>query len=203
MSLKVMKESEGQMAVIMARKTVDVEARGAPGGDLDFPSSFQEKRGVFVTLDTYPEHELRGCVGYPDPVYPLGVALVKAAEAACHDPRFGSLNEKELDGIVVEVSVLTVPEEIKIRDRKQLHTMVRIGTDGLIIERGPYRGLLLPQVPVEWGWDAHTFLEQLCLKAGLTPDRWLDHSSRIFRFQAEIFAEESPRGRVRRKDLKG
>lgn len=198
-----MKDSEGQMAVIMARRTVEAEAKEDPGGDLDFPASFKEKRGVFVTLDTYPDHELRGCIGYPEPVFPLGVALVRAAEAACHDPRFRSLKEHELDHIVVEVSVLTVPEEIKVKDRKQLPSLVRIGTDGLIIERGPYRGLLLPQVPVEWGWDARSFLEQLCLKAGLTPDRWLDQSSRVFRFQAEIFAEESPRGRIQRKELKG
>lgn len=196
-----MNDLEGQIAVRTARKAVESEVIGGPGGDLDLPVSFKEKRGVFVTLDTYPEHSLRGCIGYPEPTYPLGVALVRAAEAACHDPRFPTLRSSELDHTVVEVSVLTVPEEVKSRDRRQLPSMIKVGVDGLIMERGPYRGLLLPQVPVEWGWDPTTFLEQTCIKAGLTPDRWLDPSCRIFRFQAEIFSEEAPNGKVVRKEL--
>ncbi|HSV42608.1 MAG TPA: TIGR00296 family protein [Methanomassiliicoccales archaeon] len=197
-----MKDGEGQTAVRVARHAVEVEVRGDGGGDLDLPGSFLEKRGVFVTLETYPARDLRGCIGYPEPIYPLGVALVRAAEAACHDPRFSSLHRSELDKIVVEVSILTVPEEYKVKDRKELVGLVRIGTDGLIIERGSYRGLLLPQVAVEWGWDATTFLEQTCAKAGLTPDRWLDNSCRVYHFQAEIFTEESPNGKIVRKELK-
>ena len=196
-----MNDLEGQLAVRAARKAVESEVKGDSGGDLDLPVSFKDKRGVFVTLDTYPDRELRGCIGYPEPTYPLGTALVRAAEAACHDPRFPPLRTSELDKTVVEVSVLTVPEEIKVRDRRQLPTIVRVGVDGLIMERGPYRGLLLPQVPVEWGWDSTTFLEQTCIKAGLTPDRWLDPSCRVYRFQAEIFSEEAPGGRVVRKEL--
>ena len=129
------------------------------------------------------------------------MALIRAAEAACHDPRFPILRVQELDKTVVEVSILTVPEEIKTRDRRQLPSIVRVGVDGLIMERGPYRGLLLPQVPVEWCWDSNTFLEQTCIKAGMTPDRWLDTSCRVYRFQAEIFSEEAPGGRVVRKEL--
>jgi len=196
-----MNDLEGQLAVRAARKSVESEVKGTAGGDLDLPVSFKDKRGVFVTLDTYPDRELRGCIGYPEPTYPLGVALVRAAEAACHDPRFPPLRTSELDKTVVEVSVLTVPEEIKVKDRKQLPTIVRVGVDGLIMERGQYRGLLLPQVPVEWGWDPTTFLEQTCIKAGLMPDRWLDPSCRVYRFQAEIFSEEAPGGRVVRKEL--
>lgn len=197
-----MNESEGRVAVKMARRVVEGEVSNIVSGDFDAPGSFMEKRGVFVTINTYPDHELRGCIGYPEPVYPLGEALVRAAEAACHDPRFPPLRRPELEKIVVEVSILTVPEEIKIRDRRQLPQIVRVGEDGLIMERGHYRGLLLPQVPVEWGWDATTFLEQTCIKAGLTQDRWLDSSSRVYRFQAEIFAEDAPNGNVTRKELK-
>ncbi|OPY31316.1 MAG: hypothetical protein A4E32_01768 [Methanomassiliicoccales archaeon PtaU1.Bin124] len=196
-----MNDKEGQLAVRAARRAVESEVKGDKGGDLDLPESFREKRGVFVTLDTYPDRELRGCIGYPEPTYPLGVALVRAAEAACHDPRFPPLRADELDKTVVEVSILTVPEEIKLRDRRQLPSQVRVGMDGLIMERGPYRGLLLPQVPVEWCWDSNTFLEQTCIKAGMTPDRWLDTSCRVYRFQAEIFSEEAPGGRVVRKEL--
>jgi uncharacterized protein (TIGR00296 family) len=197
-----MNESEGRVAVKMARQVVETEVGDASTGDLDAPGSFMEKRGVFVTLNTYPDRDLRGCIGYPEPVYPLGVALIRAAEAACHDPRFIPLRRSELDKIVIEVSILTVPEEIDMKDRHQLPKIVRVGVDGLIMERGQYRGLLLPQVPVEWGWDAVTFLEQTCIKAGLTKDRWLDNSCRVYRFQAEIFAEEAPKGVVARKELK-
>lgn len=197
-----MNESEGRVAVKMARQAVEAEVSDAETGDFDAPGSFMEKRGVFVTLNTYPDRELRGCIGYPEPIYPLGVALVRAAEAACHDPRFPPLRKSELERIVVEVSILTVPEEIKIKDRRQMPQVVRVGVDGLIMERGHYRGLLLPQVPVEWDWDAVTFLEQTCIKAGLTRDRWLDDSSRVSRFQAEIFAEDAPNGSVTRKELK-
>jgi hypothetical protein len=190
------------LAVLAARKAVEVEVGLIDVDDFDMPGSFLEKRGVFVTLNSFPEHELRGCIGYPEPVFPLGEALIRAAEAACHDPRFPALRKNEAKDIVVETSILTVPELISLRDRRSLPEVVRVGVDGLIMERGPNRGLLLPQVPVEWGWDATTFLEQTCLKAGLTPDRWLDNSCKVYRFQAEIFYEEAPRGKVLRKELK-
>ena len=196
-----MNDIEGQTAVKLARQAVEAEVTGGTGGDVFLPSSFQEKRGVFVTLENHPERDLRGCIGYPEPVYPLGAAIMRAAEAACHDPRFPTLRKNELPKIVVEVSILTPPEEIKVKDRKQLPSIIRVGVDGLIMEKGPYRGLLLPQVPVEWGWDVTTFLEQTCIKAGLTPDRWLDLNCHVYRFQAEIFTESKTNGNVSRKAL--
>ncbi len=197
-----MKDNEGMLAVMAARKAVEAEVGLIDVDDFDMPGSFMQKRGVFVTLNTFPEHELRGCIGYPEPVFPLGEALIRAAEGACHDPRFPPLHKSELNGIVVETSILTVPELISIEERRKLPEVIRVGTDGLIMERGHYRGLLLPQVPVEWGWDATTFLEQTCIKAGMTPDRWLDSSCKVYRFQAEIFYEGTPRGKVLRKELK-
>jgi uncharacterized protein (TIGR00296 family) len=165
------------------------------------PQTAKQKRGVFVTIHTYPSMDLRGCIGYPEPVFSLGKALIKAAQGACHDPRFPYLRRNELDNIVVEVSVLTVPLEVEVEDRKSLPSKVNIGRDGLIMEMGLYRGLLLPQVATEWNWDATTFLAETCVKAGLTPDCWLDKRSKVFKFQAEIFLEESPRGKVVRKTL--
>lgn len=197
-----MKDNEGILAVMAARRAVEAEVGLIDIDDFDVPGSFLEKRGVFITLNTFPEHELRGCIGYPEPVFPLGEALIRAAEAACHDPRFPALHKSEAKDIVVETSILTVPELMTIRDRRQLPELVRVGVDGLIMEKGEHRGLLLPQVPVEWRWDATTFLEQTCMKAGLTPDRWLDNSCKVYRFQAEIFYEEAPRGKVLRKELK-
>ncbi len=101
--------------------------------------------------------------------------------------------------MVVEVSVLTPPDELKVLDRKDVPKAILIGRDGLIMERGMYRGLLLPQVPVEWEWDSTTFLEQACMKAGMTPDMWLDRRTKIYTFQAEIFHEESPYGQILRE----
>ena len=196
-----MKESEGERAVRIARQTIEAEAKDEDPGQIDAPGNFREKRGVFVTIHTYPEMGLRGCIGYPEPVFSLGKALVKAAQGACHDPRFPYLRAEELDRIVVEVSILTPPEEIKVVDRKTLPSQVRVGQDGLIMEMGYFRGLLLPQVATEWHWDAETFLAETCVKAGLTPDCWLDQGGKVYRFQAEIFTEEGPRGRIRRKTI--
>jgi uncharacterized protein (TIGR00296 family) len=196
-----MNDSEGEHAVRIARKTIEAEARDEEPGQIDVPGSFREKRGVFVTIHTYPEMGLRGCIGYPEPVYSLGKALVKAAQGACHDPRFPYLRADELARIAVEVSILTPPEEVKADDRKSLPSKVEVGKDGLIMEMGYFRGLLLPQVATEWSWDAETFLAETCVKAGLTPDCWLDKRSKVYKFQAEIFAENEPNGKVSRKAL--
>jgi uncharacterized protein (TIGR00296 family) len=196
-----MKEVEGERAVRIARQTIEAEAKDEDPGQINAPDSFRQKRGVFVTIHTYPDMNLRGCIGYPEPVFSLGKALVKAAQGACHDPRFPYLHRDELDHIIVEVSILTVPMEIEVEDRKSLTSKVSIGQDGLIMEMGLYRGLLLPQVATEWKWDAATFLSETCVKAGLTPDCWLDNRSKVFKFQADIFLEEKPRGKVIRKML--
>lgn len=196
-----MKDSEGELAVRMARQAVEAEVKGENDGQVDAPESFREKRGVFVTLSSHPGHLLRGCIGFPEPTFSLASAILQAAQHACHDPRFDDLQEDELDGIVVEVTVLTPPEEIKADDRRDLPDLVKVGRDGLIAEYGPYRGLLLPQVPVEWGWDAEEFLGQTCMKAGMAPDMWLDQRTKLYRFEGEIFAEESPRGRTVRKEI--
>lgn len=198
-----MKNSEGEIAVHMAREVVDAEARGKETGHLDAPGSFREKRGAFVTLHTYPANRLRGCIGFPEPVFSLASALVQAAQHACHDPRFPDLDESELDNIIVEVSILTPPKAVEVSDPRQLPEVVQVGVDGLIVERGPYRGLLLPQVPVEWGWDAEEFLAQTCVKAGMSPDMWFDDQTRFYTFQAEVFSEEAPRGKVSRIEMGG
>lgn len=197
-----MDNKEGEIAVQIARKVVDSVARFQKPKNIEMPESFNDKRGVFVTLSTYPEHDLRGCIGYPEPIYPFAKALVLAAESACHDPRFPPLREEELMHIVVEVSVLTPPQPIKTDDPRKLPELITVGEDGLIVEIGPFRGLLLPQVPVEYGWNAEEFLEHTCMKAGLTPDCWLDKRSRFLKFQAEIFAEKEPYGAIVRKTLK-
>lgn len=157
---------------------------------------FKEEQGVFVTLHTYPEKQLRGCIGLPYPVLPLAKAIVEAAKsAAFNDPRFFPLAKGEFDKVIVEISVLTVPEEIKCKPIKLLKK-VRIGKDGLICSYGNYNGLLLPQVATEQRWNAKEFLEQTCVKAGLPASMWLKPQCHFYRFQAQIFCEEKPNGKV-------
>ncbi|MCX8198287.1 MAG: TIGR00296 family protein [Candidatus Micrarchaeota archaeon] len=161
-----------------------------------------EKRGVFVTLESYPQKELRGCIGYPLPIKELALAVVdNALHAAFEDPRFPPLDKRELKQVVIEVSVLTVPERIEAKDPSEYPKKIKVGRDGLIIEYGYSSGLLLPQVPVEWNWNEEEFLCQVCQKAGLPPSMWRSPSAKISRFEAAIFAEKEPGGRVERKKL--
>ncbi len=195
-------DEEGKFAVRVARRVVEEYLDSGNVPEIDFPDKFKENSGVFTTISTYPMHHLRGCIGYPEPVFPLKDALVKSALAAAfEDPRFPPLQREELGDVVFEVSLLTPPEEIRVSKRRELLKSIQIGKHGLIIERGLYRGLLLPQVPVEWKWNVREFLEQTCWKAGLPKNCWKDHSTSIYSFTAEIFEEIEPRGKVRRKEI--
>jgi len=195
-------DEDGELAVKIARAIVESHVKKTKAPDFKVPEIFKQKSGVFVTLTTFPDDDLRGCIGYPEPVAPLIEALMDAAvSAASRDPRFPPVREKELNRIRVEVSLLTPPEEIKVKKRKELVTCVEVGKDGLIMQRGWARGLLLPQVPVEWGWDTEEFLCQACVKAGMTPDSWLQEGTRCFKFQAEVFSEEAPGEKAKRRTL--
>lgn len=163
---------------------------------------FSNKMGIFVTLTTHPDDDLRGCIGYPEPLIPLSEGLKDSTISACsRDPRFPPVTSSELGNVKIEVSILTPPEEVAIEKRADLPRLVNVGEDGLIVQKGWARGLLLPQVPVEWGWDSEEFLSQTCMKAGLPPDAWLDDDTKVYKFTAEIFSEDAPGGRIRRKTL--
>ncbi len=139
-----------------------------------------EPRGAFVTLKR--DGRLRGCIGYVEPSYPLGEAVARAAVAAAfEDPRFLPLSREELPGLEIEVSALTPPEPVSDLSR------IEVGRHGLIAERGFKRGLLLPQVPLEYGWGLKEFLENTCLKAGLERDCWMG-DTRFYAFEAEVFS---------------
>jgi len=201
MSMKF-SEEQGEMAVRAARKVIDSYLRGQNAPELELPVSFEDNGGVFVTIKTFPEEALRGCIGYPEPIAPLRDALVDSAiSAATRDPRFPPMTPSELSGVVIEVSLLTTPEPIQISEPKELLSKVVVGEDGLICERGWARGLLLPQVPVEWNWEVEEFLSHTCNKAGLSMDAWRDPSTKFFKFQAEVFSEDKPNGGVVRKML--
>lgn len=194
---------EGTYLVKLARKAIEICLVGkTPRVPEKVPERLREKSGVFVTLTTYPERELRGCIGYPIPIYELAEATVRAAVAsAFEDPRFPPLSSEELDKVIVEVSVLTPPEEIKYSDPRELPNLITIGVDGLIIEAGGMGGLLLPQVPVEYNWTPEEYLMHLCMKAGLPSTYWLTGKAKIYKFTAQIFEEESPSGAVVEKKL--
>jgi hypothetical protein len=133
---------------------------------------------------------------------PLVEAVMDSAiSSATADPRFPNVTLDELPEIEIEVSVLTPPEVIEVESPREYPKHVQIGKHGLIVEYGPYKGLLLPQVPVEWKWDVKEFLSQTCMKAGLTPDSWLREDVRISRFSAQVFAESGPRGPVKERAL--
>ncbi|MEO2118066.1 MAG: TIGR00296 family protein [Methanocaldococcus sp.] len=200
--MRLLTLEEGTFAVKYARAVIENYLAGNDIIIEDYPEIFNEKRGCFCTLHTYPDKELRGCIGIPEPIMPLIEALKEAAiSAATKDPRFPPVTLEEMDSIVVEVSILTPPELIKVRNPKEYLEKIKIGRDGLIIEYGFYRGLLLPQVPVEYGWDVEEYLAHLCLKAGLPPDMWLAEGVKIYRFEAQIFEEVEPRGEVIEKKL--
>jgi uncharacterized protein (TIGR00296 family) len=182
---------EGKVAVRLAKealtsyieKKVLIEPKS-------LPPVFDEKRGVFVTI--HEEGELRGCIGYPQPILPLGKAIVDSAINACsRDPRFPCVRPSELKRVEIEVTILTKPEPYDV-PKNQLPELVRIGKDGLIVARGMHSGLLLPQVAPEWGFDPIEFLSQTCLKAGLPPDAWIDEDTEVQHFEAQIFAEVAP-----------
>jgi AmmeMemoRadiSam system protein A len=153
--------------------------------DLDFSDQlYSEKSGGFVTL--HKNGALRGCIGYV-----VGIKTVKetvadmAISAGFRDPRFPPLTKDEFDDIDIEISVLSPITEVKSVDE------IEVGKHGLIMSNDFNSGLLLPQVPVEQGWDKETFLEHTCMKAGLPPDSWKKSSTTIEKFSATVFGERS------------
>lgn len=207
MTLFSLSDEEGALLVRLARRAVLENLKDgriiSPPKDVS-PNLF-EKRGVFVTINSMTDGEksLRGCIGFPYPIYPLVRAVIEAAiESATGDPRFPPMKMEELDQVVFEVSVLTEPQLIEVKSPLEYPSKIKVGEDGLIVERGVYRGLLLPQVPIEWGWNEEELLCQCCLKAGLPPDCWLLKGTKIYKFQAMIFEETSPNGPVVRKVLR-
>jgi len=195
-------DEEGEFAVRTARMVIEAHVKGEEIPDFSFPDSFDAPSGVFTTINTYPEMHLRGCIGYPGPYFPLRQALVKSAIEATQDPRFYPLGPEELDHIVVEVSLLTPPRSIEAKSPREYMKKIEVGRDGLIVQNGFARGLLLPQVAVEENWDVEEFLRYTCMKAGLHRNCWKDKKTRIFSFSGEVFAEKRPRGEVYRKELR-
>jgi len=149
---------------------------------------FSNAQGAFVTLKEMGE--LRGCIGYPEPVLSLWQAVLKSAIAAAfEDPRFPQVISEEMKDIKIEVSVLSVPKLIEVKNPDEYLKEIKVGRDGLIIKYRGFSGLLLPQVAPEQGWDTKELLEGLCEKAGISPNSWRNPRCEIYSFEAEVFGE--------------
>lgn len=174
-------EEEGRALLAIARQALEAAVLERPQPALQgYAGNLAEPAGAFVTLRR--EDELRGCIGHVEADEPLARTVANcAASAALYDPRFPPVFPAEVPCINIEISVLSpltdiAPEEIEI------------GRHGLMISSGFRRGLLLPQVPLEWGWNREQFLEQTCVKAGLPASAWR-RGARIQAFTTRIIAE--------------
>jgi AmmeMemoRadiSam system protein A len=177
----VIELQDQQRLLQLARRALAARVRREPapvperGGSLDVP------HGAFVTIHCHGD--LRGCLGRLDPDEPLGDTVARlAASVSDSDPRFSPVQPAELDAIEVEVSVLTPEREVTSVFE------IEIGRHGLIVEQGGRRGLLLPQVATEYGWDAETFASHTCVKAGLPADAWR-RGARVLVFEAQVFGD--------------
>jgi len=194
-------DSDGVVLVKTARKAVTEFLSN--GNRMKLESDLEEKfsfnSGVFVTLNN-PDG-LRGCIGFPMPEKKLSHAIIEGAiAAATEDPRFPSVKTNELNDIVFEVTVLTPPVEIDVSDPMEYLEKIKVGRDGLIIRHSFSSGLLLPQVPVEYGWNVEEFLQHTCEKAGLARDTWKNENVKIEKFEGIIFKEETPNGVIVREE---
>ncbi len=160
---------------------------------------FSFDAGIFVTLNI--SSDLRGCIGFPMPIRLIDALIDASIAAATKDPRFSPVTEDEIDKITFEVTVLTPPVEITVDDPLQLPSRIKVGRDGLIVRQGLYSGLLLPQVPVEYGWTVEEFLSHTCQKAGLPNNCWKDKKTTVSSFEGIIFKEETPKGEIIREKL--
>ena len=184
-------DEDGEFLVELARNAIEtyIISKKLINVPDDLNLILKEEMGAFVTLTH--NGNLRGCIGYPEPVKPLVQALIDVAiSAAIADPRFPSLKNEELEKINLEITVLTKPEIIKVNDNSEYLNNITLGVDGLIVKQGFNSGLLLPQVPIEHNMDKEEFLSHTCLKAGLYPDTWnRDSNIEIYKFQGQIFKE--------------
>ncbi|MEM1619813.1 MAG: TIGR00296 family protein [Fervidicoccaceae archaeon] len=195
---------EGAYLVKVARQVVERFFLGERPKLERGPEKLRRPGAAFVTIEKLSKRgkELRGCVGFVEPARPLEDAVTEAALAAAfEDPRFPPLKFSELPLSVFEVTVLSrlsiLPGEPEERPKK-----VEVGRMGLVVKHGIFSGLLLPQVPVEHGWDAETFLSYTCLKAGMRADCWKRREVEVYYFTGRIFAEKEPGGDVEERILR-
>lgn len=183
MSKEVLDQQQRDFLLRTARSTIEriVGVKESPidGSGGNEPTM---NAGAFVSL--HKKGHLRGCIGTFETSQPVVKQVTEMAEAAAtRDPRFSPVTETEISDLDIEISVLTPPQTIESVDE------IVVGTHGLVISQGYKRGVLLPQVATEYGWDRETFLRHTCQKAGLREDAWIDSKTTIQVFTAEVFGE--------------
>jgi uncharacterized protein (TIGR00296 family) len=187
--MEMLTPEEGRTAVHLARSTIEKAVNGERMVLPGLPPVFLQRRGVFVTIKR--QGNLRGCIGLPYPIRPLGDAIVEAAvSAALEDPRFPPVSQRELDGLDLEVTVLTEPQTLDCPPERRPDCVV-VGKHGLIVSGLGTGGLLLPQVPTEYGWTSKEFLDQTCVKAGLPVGCWRRDDVAVLTFEGQIFDEKA------------
>ncbi len=175
-------DEQRRQLMALARAAV-VEAAGGDAAPVTVEGELPTASGAFVTLKR--GGRLRGCIGTLECRRSLAEEITRVAvSAAREDPRFEPLRVTELEDLEIEISVLGPLEPIDQHDP----ATIEIGRHGLVVEHGYRRGLLLPQVATEWGWDREEFLSQTCVKAGLPPDAWR-RGARVYRFDAIVFGD--------------
>ena len=180
-------DQEKSELLALARKSVEyvVQEKYAYEPPANASATLNQERGAFTTLKK--SGELRGCIGYTSAAKPLYTTVRDTATlAAMRDPRFPPVTASELPSLEYEISVMSPLR--RVTDVQQ----IKVGQHGLLMKNGDSEGLLLPQVPVEQGWDRHTFLEQTCAKAGMRFGCWMDEDTDIFSFTAVVFGEHKP-----------
>jgi AmmeMemoRadiSam system protein A len=180
----MMDDAERRTLLRIAREAVAAHLSGALAPSCPRDGAAARPGGAFVTLHNHGE--LRGCIGHIEADEPLGVIIARCAVAACSaDPRFPAVTARELPDLDLELSLLGRLEPVCSAEE------IEVGRHGLVIEIGQRRGLLLPQVATEWGWDRETFLAHTCEKAGLPKEAW-KRDAKLWRFEAEVFHEGGP-----------
>lgn len=170
----------------VARYALETRVRGGPPPDPPCGGAFDALCGAFVSL--HVRRALRGCLGSLDREAPLGLTIVRlSALVADSDPRFAPVTEAELAHVDIEISVLTPERPVEGPDE------IQIGRHGVILQHGRHRGLLLPRVALDHGWDRETLLEQLCVKSGLPRRAWRQ-GARLYVFDAQVFGERETDG---------
>jgi len=190
--------AEGIFLVKLARNAISyylenlVPMKAPP---ISYPK-LKQKKGVFCTLLTYPEGKLRGCIGIIFPDKDLVSTTIEASCSATQDPRFEPLKKEELKNIVIELNILDELKRIYVYEPRDYLNKIKIGEDGLYLRYHYYSALFLPQVPIEQKWNIKTYLSQLCIKAGLEQDAWINRAIKLYKFKTQIFAESEPNGKI-------
>lgn len=183
MSLEALAEEARRRLLGVARRAIETRLCGEPAPFEDVESELRRPCGAFVTLKRRSSGEMRGCVGYVEPLYPLVEAVARAAAAAVEDGRFSPVRLEELPSLLLQISALgplfaVAPEQVEA------------GIHGLVVRYQGRGGVLLPQIAVERRWGRERFLDQACRKAGLTPGSWRLPGAEILAFTAIVFAED-------------